>query len=195
MKNVLLFAALLTGFSCAAFAATPPLAPASQAATESFSVAEQQRLGYCVSLSVNAYAIAGYKLHGDPKEVPKRFYASSPSAHALVPLVDTVYGDKVTDAWSYAGGFYQDCAEQLAKIAPERAADTVFCFYSAVIAATARTARQAGTPKQKVYALYSQQGIEARKIIDAIYAPATVPPEGTELQTWSKCMVPMAAKS
>jgi len=175
--------------------ATPAPAAASQLQGQPFTSAEQQRLGYCASLSIAAYVIAGYKLHGDPKEVPKQFYGSGPSAHALLPLVDTVYGDSVTDAWSYAGAFYQDCAEQLAKIAPDRAALTVPCMYSAVVAATARTAREAGTPKDKVYALYVYQGAEARKIIDDIYAPPVVPAEGTELQVWSSCMVPLAAKS
>ena len=186
MKTALLLAVLMTGLCTTAFAAAPATGPADQG--EPFTAAEQSRLGYCVSLSVNAYAIAGYKLHGDPKEVPKQFYASSPSAHALLPLVDTVYGDKVSDAWSYAGAFYQDCAEQLAKIAPARAAHTLPCLYRAVIAATARTARQAGTPKEKVYALYAPQGPDARKIIDGIYAPSLVPADGTELQIWSSCM-------
>lgn len=195
MKTVLLFAALLTGAISSAFAAapTPPAGPAALA--EPFTSAEQSRLVYCVSLSIDAYVIAGYKLHGDHASVPKQFYASSPSAHALLPLVDTVYGDNFGDAWTYAGAFYQDCAEQLAKIAPGRADVTVPCFYTAVVAATARTARQAGTPKEKVYAVYASQGNEARKIIDSIYTPAVVPAEGTELQQWSSCMAGLGTKA
>ena len=164
------------------------------AATQTYTAAEQQRLGFCVSLSVNAYVIAGYKLHGDPKEVPKKLFATNPSANVLLPMVDTVYSDTVTDAWSYAGAFYRDCAEQLAKFAPERVGDTEPCMYTAVIAATARTARAAGTPKDKVYTIYAKQGPEARRIIDSIYAPPAVPADGTEMQVFSSCMVPLTAK-
>ena len=185
---------LLWGSAMAQSAPSARTTAAPAAATQTYTAAEQQRLGFCVSLSVNAYVIAGYKVHGDPKEVPKKLFATNPSANVLLPLVDTVYGDTVTDAWSYAGAFYRDCAEQLAKFAPERVGDTEPCMYSAVIAATARTARAAGTPKEKVYAVYAQQGSEASRIIDSIYAPPTVPADGTEMQVFSSCMVPLTAK-
>jgi hypothetical protein len=175
--------------------AAPAKTTAAPAATaQTYTAAEQQRLGFCVSLSVNAYVIAGYKLHGDPVEVPKKLFASNPAANVLVPLVATVYGDTVTDAWNYAGAFYRDCAVQLAKFAPERVADSEPCMYSAVIAATARAARAAGTPQEKVYALYAAKGPEARRIIDSIYAPPAVPADGTELQVFSSCMAPLTTK-
>jgi hypothetical protein len=169
-------------------------APAPAAVAPTFTAAEQQRLAYCVPLAVNAYVIAAYKVHGDPIEVPKKLFAANPAANILLPMVSTIYSDTVIDAWSYAGVFYQDCAVQLAKFAPERAMYTEPCMYSTIIAATARTARAAGTPKQKVYALYADRGPEARRIIDGIYAPAVVPAEGTEMQVFSTCMVPLTAK-
>jgi len=187
---------MLLAWACISLAAeSKPPSAATSAPGQPITAAEQSRLLYCTSLSIDAYVIAGYKLHGDPKQVAKDFYASSPSAHALLPLVDTIYGDaSVRDPWSYAGAFYQDCAEQLAMIAPDRSALTVPCLYETLIAATARTARAAGTPKQKVYALYADLGLKARRIIDGIYAPATVPAEGTELQLYSSCMVPLSTK-
>jgi hypothetical protein len=174
---------------------TPAPAAATQAPAPSFTAADQSRLEFCASLSVSAYVIAGYKLHGDPKELPKQLFAAKPSADMLVPLVDTIYGDNVSNAWDYAGVFYQDCAVELAKLATERAKLTTPCMYSAVIAATARTARDAGTPKAQVYALFAYLGTQATKIIDDIYAPPAVPAEGTELRVFSTCMVPLSVKS
>jgi hypothetical protein len=186
---------LLWGGALAQAATPAGTAAAPVAATQTYTAAEQQRLGFCVSLSINAYVVAVYKLHGDPISVPKKLFASNPAANVLLPMVSTVYSDTVTDAWDYAGAFYRDCAEQLAKFAPERVGDTEPCMYSAVIAATARTARAAGTPKEKVYAIYVTRGPEARRIIDSIYAPPAVPAEGTEMQVFSTCMVPLMAKS
>jgi hypothetical protein len=174
---------------------TPAPAAATQAPAPSFTAAEQSRLGFCASLSVNAYVIAGDKLRGDPKELPKQLFGARPSADVLVPLVDPIYGDNVSNAWDYAGVFYQDCAVQLAKLAAERAKLTTPCMYSAVVAATARTAREAGTPKAQVYALFAYLGAQATKIIDDMYAPPEVPAEGTELQVFSACMAPLTTKS
>lgn len=185
MKIALSFAALMLGLSSAAFAATP--APAA-ASSPGYTPDEQKQLGYCMWLSSAAYTIAGYKLHGDPDSVPKKFYSTDPQSQVLVPLVSTVYNDKFTNAWDYAGDFYRDCAANLAKIPPERSGASGICMHATLIAATARTAREAGTPKEKVYALYTAQGPAARKIIDNIYAPKAVPIQGTELQTWSDCM-------
>lgn len=185
---------LMWGSAFAQPAASAKTTAAPAAATQTYTAAEQQRLGFCVSLSVNAYVMAGYKLHGDPIEVPKKLFASNPAANVLVPMVAMVYSDEVSDAWSYAGAFYRDCAVQLAKFAPERVADSEPCMYSALIAATARTARAAGAPKEKVYAVYAKRGPEARRIIDSIYAPPVVPADGTEMQVFSSCMLPLSAK-
>jgi hypothetical protein len=185
---------LLWGSAMAQPAPPAKTTPAPAAVTQTFTAAEQQRLAYCVPFAVNAYVIAAYKLHGDPIDVPKKLFAANPAANVLLPMVATIYSDTVIDAWSYAGAFYQDCAVQLAKFAPARAMYAEPCMYSSIIAATARTARAAGTPKQKVYALYASHGPEARRIIDGIYAPPTVPAEGTELQVFSTCMAPLMAK-
>ena len=182
MKTILALSALMIGLCSAALAAPPA------AASPDYTAAEQKQLGYCMWLSSAAYTIAGYKLHGDPDSVPKKFYSADPQSQVLLPLVNTVYSDKFTDAWNYAGDFYRDCANNLAQVPPERSGASGICMHATLIAATARTAREAGTPKEKVYALYTAQGPAARKIIDGVYAPKTVPIQGTELQTWSDCM-------
>jgi hypothetical protein len=187
MKTVLLSAALLTGALSSAFAATP--APsAGTIASPHYTAGENKELSYCMWLSSAAYVIAGYKIHGDPASVPKKFYSSDPQSDVLLPLVTSIYGDKVLDAWDYAGDFYSDCASSIGKIAPERSAPSAICMHATLVAATARNARAGGTPKEKVYALYASKGPLARKIIDDMYAPAAVPAQGTELQTWSDCM-------
>ena len=187
MKTALLFASLLSLLGGASFAATPAPAAATVASPH-YTPGENKELSYCMWLSTAAYAIAGYKLHGDPDSVPKKFYAQDPQADVLLPLVNNIYSDKVVDAWGYAGDFYRDCADNIAKIAPQRSGPSAVCMYSTLIAATARTARAAGTPKEKVYAIYASKGPLARNIIDGMYAPNKVPAQGTELQTWSDCM-------
>jgi hypothetical protein len=186
MKN-LLFAVLMTVACNAAFATAPAAAPAA-AVNPNYTPTENKDLGYCLWLSSAAYAIAGYKLHGDPATTPKRFYLTDPQSKVLMKLVDSVYADTVTDAWGYAGDFYRECADNVAKVPPERSGPSGACMHATLIAATARTAREAGTPKAKVDALYASKGPMAQKIIDGIYAPAAVPAQGTELQTWSDCM-------
>jgi len=185
MKTALLLTVLLTGLCSTAFAATP--APAA-VSNPGYTAGENKELSYCLWLSTAAYAIAGYKLHGDPESVPKQFYAQDPQSDVLLPLVSSIYGDRVLDAWDYAGDFYRDCASNIAKMAPARSAPSGVCMHATLIAATARTARAAGTPKEKVYALYASKGPLARNIIDGIYAPNAVPAQGAELQTWSACM-------
>ncbi len=190
MKKLSLMLGLVLGLGGAnAAAADTPVA-----AKPAYTAAERKQLDYCTWLSGAAYTIAGYKLHGAPDTEPKKFYAGDPQAAVLQSLVDTVYGDKVTDAWDYAGQFYQDCALHLGKVSPQRSIGATNCMYQTLIAATARTAREAGTPKEKVYALYAQEGAEARTIIDGMYAPKDVPAQGAELQTWKACMAPYAAK-
>ena len=188
MKKLSLLMSLTLVLWCAWGHAAEP-APAKPA----YTAAEQKQLAYCMWLSTAAYTIAAYKLHGDPASVPKQFYSTDPRSDVLLPLVNTVYNDQVTDAWDYAGVFYHDCALKLGKIEPERSLASVSCMYQTIIAATARTARAAGTPKEKLYALYAQQGADARRIIDGVYAPKAVPIQGSELQTWSSCMAPYAA--
>ena len=185
MKTALLFAALLTGLGSAAFAATPAPAAVSSPA---YTPAETKQLSYCMWLSSAAYVIAGYKLHGDPPSTPKKFYLTDPQSPVLSKLVDTVYGDPVTDAWDYAGGFYRDCAANLAQVPPARSGPSGACMHATLIAATARTARANGDPKAKVDALYASKGPMAERIINQIYAPKEIPAQGTELQTWSDCM-------
>jgi hypothetical protein len=193
MKTALLFAALLIA-SCSAFAAAPTPAPAA-ASNPAYTPTEAKGLGYCLWLSSAAYAIAGYKLHGDPASTPKKFYLDDPRSDTLEKLVDTVYVDDVKDAWDYAGDFYRDCAENVAQVAPERSGPSGICMHATLIAATARTAREAGTPKEKLYTLYASKGPMARQIIDGIYAPKAVPAQGTELQTWSDCMATFSKQS
>src|ERR1700756_185130 len=107
MKTALLFASILSLAGTAGFAATP--APAA-VPNPGYTAGENKELSYCMWLSTAAYAIAGYKLHGDPASVPKQFYAKDQQSDVLLPLVDNIYGDKVVDAWDYAGDFYRDCA-------------------------------------------------------------------------------------
>jgi hypothetical protein len=187
MKTMLLSAVLLMGACSAAFAAAPAPA-ATTTPNPGYTPGENKELSYCMWLSTAAYAIAGYKLHGDPASVPKKFYATDPQSDVLLPLVNNIYGDKVTDSWNYAGDFYRDCASDIAKIPPQRSAPSGVCMHATLIAATARTARAAGTPKEKLYALYADKGPLARKIIDGMYAPKETPAQGVELQTWSDCM-------
>ena len=185
MKKLSLMMMVLWSLGCGWAAADTP-APAKPY----YSAVEQKPLSYCLMLSSAAYTIAAYKLHGDPESVPKQFYSKDPQANVLMPLVHTVYSDQVVDAWSYAGEFYQDCAEHLAKVKLQRSLAATHCMYETLIAATARTARAAGTPREKLYALYKPEGEEARKIIDSIYDLKVVPAQGTELETWSACMAP-----
>lgn len=189
MKKLSVMMGVVLGLWCVCAAAANTAPPAKP----SYTAPEQKQLAYCMWLSTAAYTIAAYKLHGDPDTVPKQFYTGKPQADVLLPLVNTVYSDQFKDAWNYAGVFYQDCANHLGKVDPQRSIAATNCMYQTLIAATARTARQAGTPKEKVYALYAPEGLEARKIIDGIYAPKDPPAQGTELQTWSGCMAPYSA--
>jgi hypothetical protein len=158
-----------------------------------YSAKEYETMTYCVGMSDTARYAATERLKGRAIEDLKQHYASKPNARVNIAAVDKVYSDRVSSAWDYTVSFFNECAQNLANVAPDRVRLASYCMQNQLMADVAYSYKVAAAPKEQAYAHFAQFNSKTpRTIVDWVYAS---PKERTEirLDVWNRCMAEVSA--
>ena len=143
----------------------------------------------CAAKAENVESIAAQKLDKVPIEMVKDHYAGTPMAVEATALVDKIYADSFTDSWPYARSYFEQCAQAQAGVGAKRVGTAAYCFLSMLIAETAWQYRNSGEKRAEAYRRFAGfEGDAPKQIVDSIYDPAELPPQGVEMDTWDACM-------
>jgi hypothetical protein len=192
MKKII-WTLLVAGAACAGCAQTPS-APQPTRLIPVYTSTQQAKLSYCSAMTRTARAIAELKLVGRPAMDVKKAYDADQNAKLLVPLVDKVYSDNVSNTWDYAGVFFNECALNIADVPGDLVNLASYCMQNSYIAETAQQFHTKGIPISKAYERFAQlPGSRPKTIIDAVYARK--PTDTSEpLHTWTSCIAPQIGK-
>ena len=156
-----------------------------------YSAVEKSKATLCVGLTTNALTIAQYRLAGRNISDVKNEYAFRPQSQLLLPLVDKVYLDSVSNAWDYSVSFFKTCASNMAAMTPERSAFATYCMQNVIIATIAESYKNIGAPKENAYRYFEKLGDTPKHIIDDVYSRFQGGPQA-QLAIWESCMPPFS---
>jgi len=189
MKPLPLLLALLLS-ACAAAPTPKPAAPAaaSPANFGGYTAAEYKNMALCTEKSKIAFAVAAGKQQGVPETEAKRTLGPA-TVIDEVPLVEQVYAASFDDPLQYSVTYFEGCSHDSANVSGDRIEKPRRCMAMTMVAVMARVLRAAGLSKQDTYRhLGATPGDVMSSVVDQIYAPATIPEDGSEIELWESCM-------
>lgn len=154
---------------------------------------EFSKMTYCIGMSDTAMHAATSKLKGVPMDEVTSYYATKEGLHVNIATVEQAYSENFSSVWDYTVSFFEGCALNLAKVAPERVKPASQCAQNSLIAGIAYTYKTLGVPKENAYDNFAVfKNKESNNIIDEVYESRYSRAE-IKLDAWSSCMLKMTA--
>jgi hypothetical protein len=155
---------------------------------------EYKMMTYCVGISDSASHIAAEKLKGTPKATIQQFYFGKPQSVLNLATVDKVYNETVTSVWDYSVNFFNECANNLAKVPAARINMASYCMQNQLIADVTHAYKTAGAPKDDAYTHFEKFNPKTtHSIIDKVYSSSQTRAD-IKLEIWNSCMALIADK-
>jgi hypothetical protein len=149
---------------------------------------EEKQLEGCLTMADAVRYIASEKKKGVSAEKMRAHFANILSEKNNIALIDKIYGDRFDDAWVYAMNVFDECVQNIAEISPKCANRAHRCMADQFMVDVARTLKNRGIPKEKVYSLFKRRdGESSEPIIDMVYASSKDRGQ-LKLDIWNKCM-------
>ena len=163
-----------------------------------YSADEYLTLTKCVGLSNLALAVGAVKLMGGSAEELKARYALAPQQPVPVgvtnEVIDGVFRLEADSPYGYSQGYFAGCAQQVAKVSPERLPFAQSCMSQANMALAAQLSKQKGTTQEAAVETLARYGVpETKQIVERVYA-TNQPPGDAQSEAWESCMAPFRAR-
>lgn len=153
-----------------------------------YSSQEYKMMSYCVGISDIASNAASEKLKGTPKATVQEFYATKPQSMLNIATVDKVYNDKFSSIWDYSVSFFNECANNMARVPDSRVNMASYCMQNQMMADVTNSFKTAGAPKEKAYAYFEKFNSKtSHSIVNRVYASSLTRAE-IKMEIWNSCM-------